>query len=100
MLASFTDDKLGRTLGLGVLYEWGGMAKSNSKTADLILEAARAIVRDFGPDKLTFEAIRRLKRKPRQASQRSRPTRRRMPRSVAWSRLWRSITCLIWTGFG
>jgi AcrR family transcriptional regulator len=59
MLASFTDDKLGRTLGLGVLYEWGGMAKSNSKTADLILEAARAIVRGLGPDKLTFEAIAR-----------------------------------------
>lgn len=33
------------------------MAKRESKTAEVILEAARAIVRDHGPDKLTFEAI-------------------------------------------
>ncbi|MBT8414980.1 MAG: TetR/AcrR family transcriptional regulator [Boseongicola sp.] len=33
------------------------MAKRESKTADAILDASRAIVRDLGPDKLTFEAI-------------------------------------------
>jgi AcrR family transcriptional regulator len=33
------------------------MAKRESQTAEAILEAARAIVRDLGPDKLTFEAI-------------------------------------------
>ncbi len=33
------------------------MAKRNSKMAETILDASRAIVRDQGPDKLTFEAI-------------------------------------------
>ena len=33
------------------------MAKRESRTAEAILEASRAIVRDLGPDKLTFEAI-------------------------------------------
>lgn len=33
------------------------MAKRGSKTARAILDASRAIVRDLGPDKLTFEAI-------------------------------------------
>ena len=33
------------------------MAKRGSKTAGAILDASRAIVRELGPDKLTFEAI-------------------------------------------
>lgn len=33
------------------------MRKGKSKTAEAILDASRGIVRDLGPDKLTFEAI-------------------------------------------
>lgn len=35
----------------------GDLAKRGSKTAEAILDASRAIVRDLGPDKLTFKAI-------------------------------------------
>jgi len=33
------------------------MTNRNSNTAEMILDASRAIVRDHGPDRLTFEAI-------------------------------------------
>ena len=33
------------------------MARKNAETAGKILDAARAIVRDHGPDKLTFDAV-------------------------------------------
>ncbi|MGI9395479.1 MAG: TetR/AcrR family transcriptional regulator, partial [Boseongicola sp.] len=33
------------------------MARKNAKTAGRILDEARAIVRESGPDKLTFDAV-------------------------------------------
>lgn len=36
---------------------WGLMPKRSTETADRILDAARVLVREVGPDKLTFDAI-------------------------------------------